>query len=155
MDVYSVDIVGMDLNDAVTEDLQLFGSLQEINASENQLRLETLRNLPYLRFAKMACNLIRDVEHSSGMFPLLESLDLSYNQLSPSALTSLSKLPKLKTLNLACNELRYIPSFDPRSNPHLDGEPFPKLEELNLEDNKILNAWEALPFLQRHGFCGQ
>ena len=52
--------------------------------------------------------MIRDVAPLQG-FAQLETLDLSYNQLSESALVALTMIPKLRRLDLTCNGLLSIP----------------------------------------------
>ena len=75
----------------------------------------------------LTCNMIRDVAPLQG-FAQLETLDLSYNQLSESALVALTMIPKLRRLDLTCNGLLSIPQAF---------EEMKLLESLNLEHNNL------------------
>ncbi|XP_042076809.1 X-ray radiation resistance-associated protein 1 [Haplochromis burtoni] len=83
----------------------------------------------------------------AAAFPLLEVLDLSYNCLSPDAIDSLGRLPRLKVLHLTANQLQRLPPNlgsshrDPTQLPAKDEDTcFQALEVLMLDDNELTSG---------------
>lgn len=65
---------------------------------------------------------------SSDDFEKLETINLSYNSITPASIRSLYTLKKLKSLDLQANNLVTLPE---------DIKKFENLEELNLSSNQF------------------
>ena len=87
--------------EVIEEDLCYFQNLSSIDLSDNQVRLEQLRNLKSLNEINLQYNYIRTVPTLGPEdFERLETLNLSYNSLTPASIRSLYTLKKLRTLDL-------------------------------------------------------
>jgi Leucine-rich repeat (LRR) protein len=115
------------LTNVVFEDLSFFIELQYLDLSENTLPMEPFGILPNLRELRLSCNNISDLDVLEG-FPTLNTLDLSYNSLTPGCVHALQQIQALRELDLCGNDLRELPP----SMVH-----FVNLEKLLLENNKI------------------
>lgn len=81
--------------DVIEEDMTYFKSLSFLDVSDNELGIDQLKNLVGLRELVMAYNSISSIMISDGMFPNLETLNLSYNQIPCSQLPILGRLERL------------------------------------------------------------
>ena len=63
--------------------------------SDNEIGIDQLKNLVGLRELVMSYNSIHSVMVSDGMFPNLETLNLSYNQIPCSQLPILGRIERL------------------------------------------------------------
>ncbi|XP_053312612.1 X-ray radiation resistance-associated protein 1 [Spea bombifrons] len=137
-DLCSVDVSDRNLTSAKRADFVQFNSVAYINAAENLLTLEDFRTFPAIRELDLSMNALTEIRVKHGDFPHLEVLDVSYNNLTPKAISRLSFLPRLRVLHLTGNRLTHLPAS--MSVPH-DKDPdfvgFPSLEILMLEDNKL------------------
>ena len=119
------------LSGVVEDDLSFFTGLLKLDVSENKLKLHFFGNLPRLKELRIACNAIRSIEAVSG-FNRLQTLDISYNNLTTESVRSLYCLPALRDLDLCGNELRELPE---------DFYQFRCLERLLLEHNMIKDSY--------------
>ena len=118
--------------EVIEEDLCYFQNLSSIDLSDNQVRLEQLRNLKSLTEINLQYNYIRTIPtFSPEDFERLESLNLSYNSLTPASIRSLYTLKKLKNLDLQANNLVTLPE---------DIGKFENVEELNLSSNQFSSS---------------
>jgi adenylate cyclase len=91
--------------------------------------LEQLRNLKSLTEINLQYNYIRVIPAlKSDDFEKLESLNISYNSITPASIRSLYCLRKLKTLDLQANNLVTLPE---------DISRLAHLEEINLSSNQF------------------
>ncbi|XP_060557943.1 X-ray radiation resistance-associated protein 1-like isoform X2 [Ruditapes philippinarum] len=140
-DLCSVNISGKEMTDVKEEDLALFDNVAYVNASENYLPLEAFRGFPILRELEMPLNALRSIRPNIGDYPLLEVLDVSYNNLSQDDILTLGLLSNLKVLHLTGNGLVSLPPN--MAMPHFDEKTktehlrFSKLEILLLDDNRL------------------
>ena len=96
--------------EVIEEDLCYFQNLCSIDLSDNHVRLEQLRNLKSLNDVNLQYNYIRLIPQlQPDDFERLETLNLSYNSISPASIRSLYSLKKLKVLDLQANNLVTIP----------------------------------------------
>ncbi|XP_065830677.1 X-ray radiation resistance-associated protein 1-like [Oscarella lobularis] len=139
-DLCSCNISACGLCDVNVADLKLFDNVARVNAADNRLPLGSLAAFPSLRELDLPMNDVRDVELALTSFPHLEVLDLSYNQLSSTALVKLGALPRLRELNLSGNELSSLPAEMSRMGQESGHVvPYPRLEKLILSNNKLLD----------------
>eukprot|EP00947_MAST-08B_sp_MAST-8B-sp1_P002829 g2829.t1 len=104
------DLQCMDIEGVTEEDMSFFQNLAFVDLGENSVPLEQLRTLPGLQELRLHCNSVRDVGGiGPDGFPKLEVLDLSYNMLETDAIGRLAQLPRLRRLDLTCNELTTLP----------------------------------------------
>ncbi|CAK8993782.1 X-ray radiation resistance-associated protein 1 [Durusdinium trenchii] len=151
------------------DDLLYFERLVHLDLGENQVGMEQLVNLRALEELRLPCNEIKTIPHwtlehgDKVPFQALLVLDLSYNKLVPGALLPLSHLPRLRELDLTCNDLDHLPEED------LDGfaaleilfvannglrrdhdlvvlSRFPILRELDASDNRFRRVPEGVEF---------
>ncbi|CAB3979277.1 leucine-rich repeat-containing 23-like [Paramuricea clavata] len=160
-----VDISGNQLKDISS--LSCLTHLLTLKADKNQLTSARLDKLPYLQIANFANNKIEDtkgIEH-----PLLETLNLSFNNIyevtdfDPAALSRLTTLelrnnklittngigtlPNLQNLYLAANSLKFLENLDRMQH----------LVSIHLRDNQIekLDGFSAnMKFVQYLNFRG-
>jgi hypothetical protein len=159
------------LGGAVAEDLSYFSRLRYLDVGENQVQLASLAPLVSLEELHLHCNGLTtidvpvmdegDVEIAA--FPLLHTLNLSYNLLSSQSLEKLSMLTSLRLLDLSYNslgdsdfppDLSYLRNLEclslEKNNLSAHEEVFsalasiPSLRELNLNQN----LFEQIPKLQ-------
>ena len=71
--------------------------------------IEAFRSFPCIQILELSLNSIMDVSIEQGDFLKLKNLDLSYNNLSDTALLTLGTLPSLKELKLTGNNLVALP----------------------------------------------
>ena len=71
--------------------------------------IETFNHFPSLRELETPLCALRSIRVNMNDFDSLELLDLSYNNISPEHVASLSILPKLKALYLTGNQLTHLP----------------------------------------------
>mmetsp|Transcript_39281 Transcript_39281/g.59971 ORF Transcript_39281/g.59971 Transcript_39281/m.59971 type:complete len:171 (+) Transcript_39281:580-1092(+) len=115
--------------EVIEEDLCYFQNLNSIDLSDNHVRLEQLRNLKSLADINLQYNNIRIIPSlASDDFERLETLNLSYNSITPASIRSLFPLKKLRNLDLQANNLVTLPE---------DIGEFENLEELNLSSNQF------------------
>jgi Leucine-rich repeat (LRR) protein len=118
--------------EVIEEDLCYFQNLSSIDLSDNQVRLEQLRNLKSLSEINLQYNYIRTIPTlNPDDFERLETLNLSYNSLTPASIRSLYTLKKLKTLDLQANNLVTLPE---------DIGKFENIEDLNLSSNQFSSS---------------
>jgi Leucine-rich repeat (LRR) protein len=87
--------------EVIEEDLCYFQNLTTIDLADNNIRLEQLRNLKQLQEINLQYNYIRVIPQlESDDFERLETLNLSYNSITPASIRSLYGLKRLKTLDL-------------------------------------------------------
>lgn len=103
------DISGKNLNQIKEDDMKLFENLIEINANENFLNFESFRHFPNLQKLSIACNNIKSLRVKHEDFVNLDSLDLSFNNLTPIDVVHLGILKNLKSLKLTGNNLTFLP----------------------------------------------
>lgn len=96
--------------------------------SDNRIKIEQLANLTNLVELFIQFNQIDSLHIQGGMFPHLEKLHLSYNNIPANHLPALSHLPALTHLDLASNDLITLPE----SLAFLSS-----VEELNLASNQF------------------
>jgi Leucine-rich repeat (LRR) protein len=70
---------------------------------------ESFKCLPNLKCLFLACNNIKSIRLKHDEFNTLESLDLSFNNLTPSDVVHLGVLNSLKFLKLTGNNLNFLP----------------------------------------------
>ena len=93
------------------------------------MRLEQLRNLKSLTEINLQYNYIRIIPSlNNDDFERLETINLSYNSITPASIRSLYSLKKLKSLDLQANNLVTLPE---------DIKKFENLEDLNLCSNQF------------------
>ncbi|XP_030638959.1 X-ray radiation resistance-associated protein 1 [Chanos chanos] len=142
-DLCSIDISERRLSSAKLEDLEQFGNVVYINASDNYLTLEPFKRFPALRELDLSLNRLHSLDVHAGDLLQLEVLDLSYNNISNEALLSVGLLPSLKVLHLTGNELYALPPnmAAPQAGPDEMAPPdcllFQSLEVLMLDDNRL------------------
>lgn len=88
-----------------------------------------------LTSANFANNSLQIIDNSLELTPLLQTLNLSHNQLTESSLTALRCLPNLKYLDLSYNRLTSVPIL------HQDASS--RLQEMNLKNNFIESLTEV------------
>ena len=87
--------------EVIEEDLCYFQNLSYIDLSDNHVKLEQLRNLKSLTDINLQYNYIRVIPAlSNDDFERVETLNLSFNSLTPASIRSLYTLKKLKCLDL-------------------------------------------------------
>uniref|UniRef100_A0A8D0BGZ4 X-ray radiation resistance-associated protein 1 n=1 Tax=Salvator merianae TaxID=96440 RepID=A0A8D0BGZ4_SALMN len=136
-DLCSVDISNQNFSSATEDDFEQFTSVAYINATENLLNLEVFHKFPGLRELELSLNGLRNLKISTGEFPHLEILDLSYNNLSPEDVQVLGILPRLKVLHLTANGLTSLPLDLAAPESSENSTRFPALEILLLDDNHL------------------
>jgi len=148
-DVVSVNLSSLQIVDVAAEDLTFFGNLDSLDLSDNQLSdeniLEQFGRLPRLSRLLLSCNSISSLQvPSQGALRLLETLDLSFNELHGDVLSQLAHLPRLVTLNLSSNCISSVP-------PEEELYGLQSLEELSLDANDLVQfvQWRALDVLPR------
>lgn len=152
-----VDISTKDLTQIKEEDMNLFENIIEIKANENFLNLESFRNFPNLKDLYLACNNIKTIRLRHEDFICLETLDLSFNNLTPIDIAHLGILKSLKYLKLTGNNLEFLPDtfsklyVHTKDNKKIVSEKFPNLEELFLDNNKIReeDSFDVLSVLKK------
>ena len=96
--------------DVREEDLVYFKNLTYLDISDNSVNIESLINLVNLEVLDMQYNNLDHIEFPEELvFTKMNTLYLSYNKIPPGHLLELSKLPKLKSLHLASNDLLTLP----------------------------------------------
>jgi hypothetical protein len=148
-DVVSVNLSSLQIVDVAAEDLTFFGNLDSLDVSDNQLSdenvLEQFGRLPRMCRLLLSCNAISSlVVPPQGSLRLLETLDLSFNELHGDVLSQLAHLPRLVTLNLSSNCISSVP-------PEEELYGLQCLEELSLDANDLVQfvQWRALDVLPR------
>ncbi|KAK3265471.1 hypothetical protein CYMTET_25848, partial [Cymbomonas tetramitiformis] len=141
-DVETVVLTSQHLTDVEEEDLHHFVSLAVLDVGDNRLPgMHVLSKLPNVRELKMQCNELRTLSVQPDTFLHLETLDLSYNHLDFGALLALAPLPRLRDLDLSCNNIAKIPKGA------LTEGSFPRLQTLHLGAQTPKLAASALPKL--------
>lgn len=113
--------------EVIEEDLCYFQNLNSIDLSDNHVRLEQLRNLKQLSEINLQYNYIRAIPPlARDDFERLETLNLSYNSITPASIRSLYLLKRLRHLDLQANNLVTLPEDISKLN---------EIEELNLSSN--------------------
>ncbi|XP_021372100.1 X-ray radiation resistance-associated protein 1-like [Mizuhopecten yessoensis] len=155
VDLCSVNIAGKELTEYKEEDFQLFDNVAYVNAAENYLPFEAFRGFPIIRELEVPLNAIRNIRLNPGDYPLLEMVDMSYNNISHDDVLALGTLPALKVLHLTGNNFRSLPTdmaipyLDPNSKRQVPR--FKNLEILMLDDNRLtdVRVFAALAGLNR------
>eukprot|EP01116_Phalansterium_solitarium_P017777 TRINITY_DN4466_c0_g1_i3.p1 TRINITY_DN4466_c0_g1~~TRINITY_DN4466_c0_g1_i3.p1 ORF type:complete len:449 (-),score=150.41 TRINITY_DN4466_c0_g1_i3:122-1468(-) len=129
-DVHVVLLSGYDIQWASEAELAEFTALKRLDVSANNIKVEQLCSLSALQELQASCNGIVHIAPLVRGFQELTVLNLSYNKLSPSAIASLSYMPKLARLLLGFNEIAALPK---------DMSSFRSLEFLDLERNNLKN----------------
>ncbi|CAI5643751.1 unnamed protein product [Oreochromis niloticus] len=153
----SLDISEQKLSSVKPEELEVFDNVAYINASINSLSLGSFSSFVSLRELNLSLNEVSDLMFDAAAFPLLEVLDLSYNCLSPDAIVSLGRLPRLKVLHLTANQLQHLPPNlgsshqDPTQLSTKEEDAcFQSLEVLMLDDNELTSGvFSSLKNLKR------
>ena len=96
------------LERVAAEDMPFFSKLGFLDLGDNKLRFEDLSCFTALQELHLHCNGISQIGDYGG-FEHLEILDLSYNALSLDSVAALTKLSKLRELDLTCNALTSLP----------------------------------------------
>jgi hypothetical protein len=99
-----------------------------LDVSDNRIRIEQLANLTNLVELYIQFNQIDSLNIAEGMFPQLEKLHLSYNNIPANNLVNLAHLRKLTLLDIASNDLVTLPDTL---------EFLESVEELNLSSNQF------------------
>ncbi|XP_063688099.1 X-ray radiation resistance-associated protein 1-like isoform X2 [Bolinopsis microptera] len=153
-DICSIDISNQGLNAAKEDDFDLFINLFHINAAENNLKLECLSSFPMVREIQFQFNSLSKVKLSPNHFLHLDTLDLSYNQISHSGILNIGLIERLRVLVLTANEIKTLPSN--MAYPAVDNEKqiyqrFANLEELYLDNNHLcdLSTFATLGALKK------
>ncbi|XP_041864442.1 X-ray radiation resistance-associated protein 1 isoform X2 [Melanotaenia boesemani] len=140
----SVYVSEQKLNSVKPDDFKLFENVAYIDASINSLSLGCFSCFASLRELNLSLNGICNMIFDAADFPVLEVLDLSYNNLSADAIVSLGRLLHLKVLHLSGNQLHHLPpnlgspNHDPTQLPAAEEDKrFEALEILMLDDNKL------------------
>ena len=108
-DVYSCRFVGREL-ERVKGDFSIFTNLSHMNCSDNVgLSLEQFSCFPRLVALQLAMNDLTHFSFTPSSFSALAILDLSYNQLTDTAILALALLPNLVALDLSGNYLKSLP----------------------------------------------
>ncbi|XP_031615804.2 X-ray radiation resistance-associated protein 1 isoform X2 [Oreochromis aureus] len=143
----SLDISEQKLSSVKPEELEVFDNVAYINASINSLSLGSFSSFVSLRELNLSLNEVSDLMFDAAAFALLEVLDLSYNCLSPDAIVSLGRLPRLKVLHLTANQLQHLPPNlgsshqDPTQLLTKEEDAcFQSLEVLMLDDNELTSG---------------
>ena len=121
-------LVDQNILEVVEEDLCYFQNLTFLDISDNRVKVEQLANLTNLVELYIQFNQIDALLLTEGMFPQLEKLYLSYNNIPANNLQCLGFLKKLTLLDLASNDLVTLPES-------LDF--LQSVEELNLSSNQF------------------
>jgi len=145
-------LVGKKLRSIERGDLELFTRLSTLDVSDNNLEdVAGFSVIGSLQELRMAGNKVQDILWKCEVpFRSLLVLDLSHNQLSNSALISLTQISKLRELDLTCCGTKRIPSEFKQlvglevlvlaSNSIAIVDPLgdlPNLRELDLSSNKV------------------
>jgi len=148
-DVVSVNLSSLQIVEVADEDLTFFGNLDSLDVSDNQLGdeaiLEQFGRIPRLTRLLLSCNAISALQvPSQGSMRMLETLDLSFNELHGDVLAQVAHLPRLVTLNLSSNCISSVP-------PEEELYGLQCLEELSLDANDLVQfvQWRALDVLPR------
>lgn len=148
-DVVSVNLSSLQIVEVAAEDLSFFGNLDSLDVSDNQLGdeaiLEQFGRIPRLTRLLLSCNAISALQvPSQGSLRMLETLDLSFNELHGDVLAQVAHLPRLVTLNLCSNCISSVP-------PEEELYGLQSLEELSLDANDLVQfvQWRALDVLPR------
>lgn len=148
-DLCCVNISGKDLHTEKSEDFSAFKNIVNVDASDNQLSLETFRSFPKLEELQLQVNSISCIHTTHNDFPLLCSLNLSYNAVNGKSLLNLGKLRNLQKLHLQGCELSQLPpelargyqisenDTDEKKEKCENKTRFPKLTHLNLSENRL------------------
>lgn len=157
-DIVSLNLSGKDLYFVKEDDMVMFDSVIEIDASENLFNFDSFKTFPALKTLSLACNNIRTINLKPDTYSTLESLNLSYNDLHPNDIAHLGLLKNLKKLVLTGNNLRYIPETFSSSFVQTDkngrkqvADKFPLLEELHLDNNQLTeeDSFNVLSILKK------
>ncbi len=90
-------LVSQKIVEVIEEDLCYFQNLSTLDLSDNNIKLEQLRNLKSLADLNLQYNNISVLQPAQqDEFSKLEILNLSYNLLHPQTLANLYSFPKLK-----------------------------------------------------------
>ncbi|CAF3346817.1 unnamed protein product [Rotaria socialis] len=143
--VVILNVNGLDLQDVKEDDFLLFDNIVRIDANENQLPFHGLRTFPQLAQLDLSFNQIKNIKLSANDYESLEDLNVSYNNLTMHDIEILGMLPSLRVLRVSGNDLVGLPRRLARAFVHADingrehvKERFPRLEELHLDHNKIV-----------------
>jgi hypothetical protein len=129
----------------IAEHMLEFVNLTSLDVSGNRFGLDSLSCFSALEVLSVACNEIRTLDlplltsqpdsslSAPTLFANLLDLDLSFNFLSPQSISQLSRLPRLAQLNLASNDLLFLP-------PDMSG--FAALRKLSLRRNCLGHRFE-------------
>ena len=152
-DLRSVNLSSLGISAIVNDDLCFFANLKILDLSDNSLPPETcmqsLSCLPRLTQLNLACNNLATFSlplDEKPIFPCLEKLDLSFNQLQGETLAALAlNAPRLRKLDLSHNCISSIAT---------EIQLFSRLTDLNLDANDLVQydqwrALELLPLLKR------
>ncbi len=118
----------------------------------NQLSFQDILCFQSLKTLHFQGNIMADIDLDveNTAFPLLDTLDISYNRISPDQIVRLNSLKNLRTLNLSANDIETLP---------VGLQTLQALESLNLASNLINsnnNAsqnWEVLAGLENLRHC--
>ena len=86
---------GQNIVEVVEEDLAYFQNLTYLDVSDNKIQIEQLANLTNLVELNTQFNNIQTLVLNEDMFPVLEKLYLSYNQIPVAHLVNLKYLGSL------------------------------------------------------------
>jgi len=153
-DICSIDISNQGLTGAKEDDFDLFTNLFHVNAAEKELQLESLAAFPNLREIQMQFNSLSRAKITPHQFKHLDTLDLSYNQVSHTTILNIGLIEKLRVLILTANELKSLPSNMAYPASDSDGvvhKRFGNLEELYLDSNHLcdLSTFATLGALKK------
>ena len=92
------------------EDLIYFKNLTHLDLSDNQVSMNQFKNLVALEELDLQYNDLTFIQIQQGYFLKLSNLKISFNQISPEHIAELAKLPNLRSLEMAANELSTLPA---------------------------------------------
>ena len=140
-EVIKLNLCGRNIHEIINEDLKFFNNLIDLDLSENYVNFDHITNLKELVVLSLQDNQIKEIPIQSSEFPVLQMLDISYNQINHPSIKNLMNLENIQVLNLAGNYLEELP-------PNL--EEFKKLEFLDLSSNEFRSSlkstilWQSL-----------
>ncbi|XP_066915861.1 X-ray radiation resistance-associated protein 1-like isoform X2 [Clytia hemisphaerica] len=162
-DICILNISGKNLVSVNNEDFKLFKNIVHIDASDNQLSLESFKTFPSLENLDLQVNNIKHIKAKNTDFVQLKRLDLSYNNLSHDAMLNLGRLRNVQELLLRGCNLKSLPPQLARGYQvsQSDAEEkrqraeektrFPKLISLDLSENNLtdISTFASLAGLRR------
>ena len=148
-DATRADLSQRNIQVVMAKDFAFFANLCYLDLGGNKVNMDDLVGLRNLEDLRLPCNGIvtfgAEWREEEVVFPYMTKLDLSYNKIAPLVWKALAKIPRLRELDLSCNQIDEVPEV---------AQGMRALEILNLTENgigadKCLENLSKIPALQR------